>query len=335
MLIRTSERTQFKRCRQAWWWSYVEQLKPEVEAPALRFGTLIHKALEIYYGPGRKRGPHPAKTFAKIFDSAMEGKPAFGFKTARLALTGDSDDEYEEWTNARELGVEMLNGYVKFFKQYDDEYRIISPERQFYQDVYNARTGQYLFTYVGTIDIVALHLPSKSIDLWDFKTAKAIKTTHLPLDEQSGSYWTYGPPWMVDQGILKPGQTIRRIEFRFLRKAIPPTDRPRNEQGQYLNQNGTISKIQPAPFFHREFVYRDEGDRAQLRQRVKREVREMLMVRQGKLSVYKNPGPFTCMGCAFRAMCELHETGSNWEAMYDVMREWDPYSAHEILQEGK
>ena len=42
--LRTSERTTFKRCLWQWDRNYNDRLRPIREAPALRFGTLIHKA---------------------------------------------------------------------------------------------------------------------------------------------------------------------------------------------------------------------------------------------------------------------------------------------------
>jgi len=35
-------------------------------------------------------------------------------------------------------------------------------------------------------------------------------------------------------------------------------------------------------------------------------------------------------------MCELHEVGADWESVRDAtMTTWDPYSVHEIEEEGK
>lgn len=336
VLIRNSERTLFKRCRQAWWWSYVEQLKPQTEAAPLRFGTLIHKSLEEYYSPlGVKRGVHPAKTFLKLFDKAQQDMPAFGF---RIEGVDEDDEETSAWQNARELGKVMLEGYVSEFRQRDREYEIISTEQTFAQDVHHKVTGKYLFTAVGTFDILARHKRRKTLVLWDFKTAKAIKVTHLPLDEQASTYWTYGPMWMADNGLLRPNEMPTHIVYRFLRKALPDP-RPRNEQGHCLNENGSVSKRQPAPLFHEEWVYRDVGDRRMLDRRVRAEMLDMEKLRgmrSGRripAAIYKNPGPFTCMGCAFRDPCELHEVGADYKAILRTFVRWDPYDAHEIATE--
>ena len=52
--------------------------------------------------------------------------------------------------------------------------------------------------------------------------------------------------------------------------------------------------------------------------------------------VYKTPGPLfmsNCKFCEFRDMCELHETGNDWEMFKEATYgNWDPYSDHEIIE---
>jgi hypothetical protein len=133
------------------------------------------------------------------------------------------------------------------------------------------------------------------------------------------------PDWLAAKGISK---TIDYILYNFLRKA-KPDPRPTNSLGHALNQDGSVSKRQPAPYFRREMVYRSDGDRANLMRRVMNEVQEMEMVKAGRLAVYKNPAEH-CRWCPYRDMCEVHETGSDWEAMRDTMYLiGEPYMDHE------
>jgi hypothetical protein len=52
--------------------------------------------------------------------------------------------------------------------------------------------------------------------------------------------------------------------------------------------------------------------------------------------VYKNPGPQfkpNCSFCQFRDMCELHETGNDWESFkHHAFGTWTPYEAHERIE---
>src|SRR5882672_4620751 len=103
ILVRTSERSAFKRCRWAWNLSYEEGLRQRRDAPVLRFGTLIHEALARYYIKGKKRGMDPAKAFVKVYDADIKVAGEF----AVFAETGDVL-EGEEWVDARQLGIDLM-----------------------------------------------------------------------------------------------------------------------------------------------------------------------------------------------------------------------------------
>ena len=316
-LLRTSERTTFMKCRQRWWWSYVEGWQPKTSAPALRFGTLVHKALEARYPPGRKRGPEPARTFEALYEEELQEQEKFGFR-----------DEDGTWHDAGVMGVSILEEFVDEYGD-DDEWEVISSEQTF-----RVRISRGL-TYVGTFDGVWKNRRSKVIVLKEWKTAATVWDDFLHLDEQAGSYWAFAPGWLRRKGILQPDQDMKGILYTFLRKA-KPDDRPRNELGQYLNKDGTVSKRQPAPLFHRQLVYRDRMDRQMIRGRVKAQAAEMEMVRDGRLMAYKAPNMMTCRGCPFMGVCELHETGADYRPLLQgAFEKYNPYSDHEIQEEGK
>lgn len=376
LLIRTSERSAFQTCLHQWQWSYLEKRKPIHDAPALSFGSLIHAALEKRYPPGIKRGPHPAKTFAKLYKEHTAKAYEFGFR-----------DEDGEWMEAGELGVDMLEHYVEHYGK-DEEWEVIASEQTFAVPVFvEDETGRvppyYLFTYVGTMDGVWRHRLEGSVRINDYKT-----TAHDPVQEarnvgyngllslQAGAYWTFGVDWLRSQGILKPShlEALDGMMFSYLRKAKRET-RPKNADGHYLNeptvaalkdyamdhqltipakakkddliqligpkraaQLGEVSKQQPAPWFHREMVYRSEGDRERYRARAIRQVRDMIRLREGPAEDrMKHPHWLNCRNCAFRDPCELHEQNApGWEAFLDgATEEWNPYDAHEIEMEGR
>lgn len=360
-MLRTSERKLYKQCRQRWWWEYVDCLKPVDEAPALRFGSLVHEALALWYVPGRQRGVHPARSFETLYVAQIDqGLEDFGVRL----------DEEKVWADALPLGIEMLNNFVDLYGD-DDHINVISPEMAVQIPIHNPRNGKFMFMYVGSLDLVFEDLSLRQIGLMETKTAASISTTHLPLDEQAGSYWAIAPEFLQAIGVLPADTDIDFIQYNFLRKGFKD-ERPTNEKGQHLNKPskekllewllargisnkrsttvpelmaqveangqdplllGEPSKSQPPPLFLRHKVYRDEYDRAELLRRIRMEGWEMDQVRRGNLPVYKNPsGSFPdqhCKSCGFRDMCELHETGADWEALRDAtMRTWDPYEDH-------
>lgn len=354
VLVRTSERTSFNRCRQAWEWGYNQKLSPVHEKPALRFGSLVHKAMELRYPPGIKRGPKPAESFERLYaEELAEVEKTWGFR--------DADGKWEE---ALDIGVDMLEAYVEQYGR-DEDWKVLASEMTFkvpvvaHQDEDSGRWSpgkgkpkltKVLFYYVGTIDGVWQNRMDGGVRIRDYKTTSgdpvAEGASKGVLDEQTTAYWTWGVDWLLEKKILKPKeqQALDGMLFEFMRKA-KRDPRPQNAQGQYLNQpkkDGTqeVSKSQPPAMFHRELVYRGETDRANARQRAVQQFIEMEAVRRGDLAVYKSPGSgypdMQCRACSFRDICELHEVGADWEALRDVtMTTWEPYGAHEIEEEGK
>lgn len=323
MYISTSERLAWRRCRWLWHESYVERLKPNVSAPALRFGSLIHKALELYYIPGVKRGADPVETFQKAYEEELKEAVKMGFY-----------DEDDEWSEAGHLGVSMLENYLATYGK-DEQFKVICSEQRFEEPIVNDH-GEIIAVYVGVLDGVWQNRSTGRLRMVDHKTAKAIKTDYLALDDQSGAYWTFGTRFLKRHKILKPGDELEFIWFNFLRKAALDT-RPRNASGQYLNQNGTVSQKQPAPYFLRHPSMRDRADMVNQELRVKQELSEMWRARTNTVKTYKNPGMFTCPGCPVKSYCELHETGADWQEFRSMMftprGKWEPIEAFDWEKE--
>jgi hypothetical protein len=366
--VRTSERSTWKRCRQQWAYAYLELLKPKTEAPALRFGGLIHKALELRYPPGIKRGPHPAKSFAKLFDAELsEAETKWGFT-----------DSEGDWANARDLGIAMMDAYVDEYGK-DERYKVLASEMTFRVPVLNPKTGKVAFYYVGTIDGLWEDRHDKAKLLNDYKTTKnnPEDLDYLALDDQADAYWTWGVDYLREQGVLKPKDKLKGMIYTYLRKG-KPDPRPKNADGHALNkpkkpalveamdnlgletkgltvdqliaelesnsvdtaQLGEISLDQRPPLFHREKVFRSDGEREFARPGAYAEAAEMHKARQGKMEIYMNPGgapPMNnCRFCGFKELCEIKKLGGDVDAMIKAtMKTWDPYDAHEIAEEGK
>lgn len=366
--LRNSERSTFTQCPQKWEWAYVDRIKAKTPSPALRFGSLIHGALEEFYLPGIKRGPKPAETFQRLFEEDMKVNTKMGFR-----------DEDGEWHEAGNLGTVMLEAYFDRYGK-DDRWRVLATEIPFRVEVTDPETGRK-FIYVGVIDGIWLDRESgKRRDIWvvDHKTTRddpTLKGDALVLDEQTGSYWSYGVDYLIEQGILDSTKGLSGMMFNFLRKG-KPDERPKNAAGQALNkptkddiwiyfennglklpekttvegfmaavakkprhlkaieQLGAISKTQPAPLFHREPVWRAEYDKQMARDRIIAQARLMHYMRTGKFPVYKVPGTLHnphCKWCEYRDMCEVHETGGDWQTMHKTLfKKWEPYAQHEV-----
>lgn len=279
---------------------------------------MVHDALEKWYPPGRERGVHPAKTFQELVDSHKETAEGY----ARVMW--DQDGDYAE---LEELGLAMLEGYVEEYGE-DPHIEIIQPEQDFQIDIYDPETNKYVVTAVGTFDAIYFDHIVQKYGLLEHKTWKSVRTKHLQLDEQASTYWALAAPWLREQGFFKDDEDISVMLYNVLRKSLPD-ERPRNEKGQYLNQNGSVSKRQPAPYFERIPIYRDVHDREALIRRLVQEATEIKMAREGDLAVYKNPTYSCPYDCDFFDICELHEVGGDWEEFMKMTTDaYDPYAHH-------
>jgi len=286
------------------------------------FGDLIHRALADYYIPEtmkrRRRGPHPAGSFLKYYDEIVEHGKELGLRVPR-------DDQ--RWRDARELGEEMMTNYIDTYGK-DLQYVVLYPEMPFAIDIYD-HDNRYLVTWVGVSDAFIYDIGRGEYGLFEHKTAATISTGHLFLDEQASTYWTLIPRWLEENEILRPGMKMGFMLYNCMRKA-KKDERPVNEDGHYLNKDGTVSKNQPPPLFKREIVLRGPHDREAAYDRIVAQATEMNMARTGDLEVYKAPGK-DCKSCQFRDMCELHESGADWKEfarLTMVSGKRDPYAQH-------
>lgn len=255
MLLRNSERQAFKTCRHKWQWTYRDGRQSATASTALRFGDLIHQALDAYRPPGRKFGPMPWLTFERLYHEQAERLGEQGFDVF-------SDDK---WEPALELGIGMLRNYVDEFKARDSEYEVIASEQTF-QLLIRVPAGAigpgsrpFRFKVVGTFDGVWRHLGNRRISFKEYKTAAAIKEDGLAMDEQAGLYWTYGPKWLRQKGILKEDELPSDILYTFLRKAIRDPDATYNEQGHKLNQPKKEALLEAYAILKRPLPPRSDG----------------------------------------------------------------------------
>jgi len=364
--IRTSERVLFKRCKRAWWWAYREGLKPKRVSNPLWFGELVHVGMALWYcGPGTKRGPHPAETFASLATDEMRM-----FKTKAA-----TDEEIAEWTNLRDLGITLLEEYVKTYGN-DERWLVVSPEQTFTFDIpwpewWGEETRSLLARNVGTFDLVYRDADTGWLWLGEHKTAKSIRLDHLPLDEQGGTYWVVAYRTLLKAGLIKKTERLHGIMYNFLRKGLPDL-RPRDAQGYATNKPikvdyvtaleaagvtpgpglksldkltlggladlavergltvlGERSKLQPSPLLVRHPLPRTRAEQRNQLIRIQDDAATMEVYRRGELPITKTPHWSCARLCDFYDMCRLEETSGNWQDLRSIAyRVADPYANH-------
>jgi hypothetical protein len=320
-MLRTSERGTFKECPLKWQWGANEGLAAKRDSNPLWFGQGIHIALAEWYRKGKERGPHPADTWEDFCEDEQRYIPT------------EYDEDGAKFVDAKELGIAMMEGYVDHYGE-DDHWDVIATEQTFNLLIPDPRVGlvngkkKALVKYVGTFDGVYRDTGTGEIFLMEHKTAAGIRTEHLPLDDQAGSYWYVATRVLRKQGLIGPRESIVGIQYNFMRKALPD-DRDRNEKGEALNKDGTVSKRQSPPLFVREVNWRSRDERRIMERRIQDEALHMEAMRNGTLPVYKRPTMDCSWRCEFYKMCMLDEAGADVEEYKKaVYRVRDPYGDH-------
>jgi hypothetical protein len=328
-MMRNSETQTYKACRQKWYWSYVEHYKPNQVQAHFTVGSMVHAGLEHWYIPGRKRGVHPAKTVNRLYKEWLTD----GGREIKVKVGGGDSEDDSNYVEINELMIHMMTNYVDTYGK-DDFIEVLAPEQLFRVDVYDEH-GRYVCTQVGQIDLCFRDRRTNRIGFMEHKTGSTLMPFGAPesLDEQSGTYWTYGPQWLKHTGQIPEEAELDFIMFNRMRKAFK-SDKPTNAEGLVLNKDGSVSKRQPAPLFKRSMVYRNAHDSDILNDRVIAVSREMQMIERGELEVYKHPDKH-CGFCEFKDVCEVHESGGDYQTMFDMMfLKWEPYSEHELEMEA-
>lgn len=316
-ILRTTERKDFKRCPQRWFWAWRQGLKPKKTSIPLWFGTGFHLALAHYYDKGTKRN----LDFIDVWRDFVDNDPM-----SNVVRTVNGENEKPEYVNARELGEAMLLGYHRYWGG-DPHWDVVETEQDFQVNIPDAN-GDPILIFASTFDGVYRDKVDKKFKLMEHKTAAQIAMGHLPIDDQAGGYWAVANSVLRHKGILGKGEFIRAITYNFAKKKMPD-ERPTDEQGYALNKDGSRSKQQPTPLFERKEIPRTRKEQATQIKRIGAEAQAMRAMKEKQIPLFKTPTKDCSWDCDFYHMCMLHEQDSDWkeyrDAMYIVQ---DPYINH-------
>jgi hypothetical protein len=284
-IIRTSDRGQFRGCREKWnFGSKIRQdwtLLAGIEA--LDFGSAIHQGLETYYDPLRwddDRGVVEYETFLSFMRYLEEWK-------LRIQAADEwGPDSKEMWDGYVALGRGMLEHYFTWAPKHDKLWRPVKSEIEFeiqipvpkelmrlvnerelltmeaFEGVYylymwsNEKEDWVPVVYQGRIDLIAEHLETGKYIIIDHKTAAQFgMTAHLHRDVQVGSYaWAVAKMLNLD---------VREIVYNELKKSVPHAPRmlqkgglsvAKNQLVTYQTYMAEIQRLGLNPAHYREFL---------------------------------------------------------------------------------
>ena len=328
-IIRTSDRSVFRRCRRKW--DLGSRLRQNLEPvprtqgtnPNLWFGTAIHYALEDYHG---------FKVYPTL-QKAFENFPNVWQSASTQELPNNIDE-------LMEMGVAMLDYYIKWnkFKRVDYETHVIDgvPQVEIQFSIPYMTKSNKIFMYQGRIDRIVKDRFGK---LWllDYKTAKRFPNeSQLQIDSQALAYI-----WAAHQLFRLP---FEGIIFVHLLKELPQYPKTtknglsiaKNQKTSALLYKEAMNAIYVKPkvptrsvvdFYNGLLSSEDaEGDRyikfTQVAKTIEAlhittdtiqlEVEDMI---QPNIRIYPNPMWTCAFDCEFLELCEGMTNGESIERL--------------------
>lgn len=329
-IIRTSDRILFKRCRRRWaWQSHLRNnLGPKHRAAPLWLGSGIHFALEDYHS-------------SHHFPSAAEAFKAYVKASVTQIRRKGVERLPEDLDELIELGVGMMEYYALWLKNRDPlqtyihygepqvevNFKIKLPWQEGLYDLDEVY-------YSGQIDRVVV---DEAGMLWlvEYKTAKAIQTSHYATDPQVASYcWAasciYDKPVAgviyqqhrktlpKDPRILANGtvsvaenQTTSHRAYRdALIKVYGDTRLAPKANIDYLDNLADREQSRHDDFIRRDYIYRNQYQIEAEGQKIMMEVLDML---NPDLPLYPNPTRGCSFECPYVSACVSLDDGSDFE----------------------
>lgn len=311
--IRRGEIADAKRCLKRWYWAWRKGLVPRAaQFGALEFGTWMHAALADWYKPGSVRHRN---SLQDLFHSHAAG----AMYSADQA--GAPDHLIEQAEKLSALGKEMASAYQReYATEHVKVIRAEVPLEFTIPDRDNKLVARYKFKpdllYVDDQDLFWI---------MEHKTATTIRTEHLALDIQANGMAAMAEQALRKTELLPTGTTFAGVMYNFLRKALPD-ERPTNTEGKYLNQDGSVSKKQPPPYFRRYPVRLTRKKKAITLRRLQADVLWVTALTEVVHARNSDPGGipktthYSCAKtCPFFTMCVAEEEGTNIRDMERAM----------------
>lgn len=348
-VVRTSDRIQYKRCRRSYDLGGIDRANfvPLRASKPLEFGTDWHEAMAVYYDPltwDLLKSPKTREVVQQAARSAF-----INANRRRMADAKDMNDGYlpieieEDFNERIELGLGMLENYLRWAPlndnftpthiEVDFEVPIIVPHSGGEQMLCLCH-GWPVF-YQGRLDGIVKDSFGWYWILEHKTTGQMGDTSHLELDEQTGSY-----AWAVQHML---GIRVLGVIYSEALKDVPhpPQElvRPREGRNFSVNKQSNTTyelaldtlvkakedislyadfleflKLQGNKFFKRSQVHRNQHELEDIGDRIFYEASEML---SEDTVMYPNPGRFNCSFCAFRQVCIAMNDGSDYKFLLE------------------
>jgi len=328
VVIRTSDRLLFKRCRRLWGWMSHLQMGLSLREDVIYFwfGSGIHFALEDFHGVNLYG--HPGKAFLAFVEAHR--------RIGKLPT---------DWEEHVPLGLGMLSYYADFWLPTRESLRtfvlnsIPQLEVHGYIDLGLVHEGHRV-VYGFTLDRMVV---DEGNQLWiaEYKTAKAFRLLHYDTDEQVTAYmwaahrlykrdvagvWYYqfkkvvpSLPKILASGAISTDpkqQTSAALYRKALLDVYGGLDMVPVKNVKFLNELVVEETEDQDRFIRRESIERNQKQLDNFEVRVKMEVEDML---RSDLPLYPNQTKDCSWSCPLQHACIALECGADYETELDVM----------------
>jgi hypothetical protein len=254
-LLTHSRLSSFQACPRRHWFAYVTKRRSIEQAEALRFGTLVHKILQIYWTCRQLLQGVDQRT-EEVFAAALRFAEGF--------------DEY-----LRAKALVMVSVYMGLWDQVECE--VLGVEQEFRMPLYDPETGEVseIWAMAGKIDVI-IRRYGKIISPVEHKTTSdearpgGAYRQRLYMDGQVSQYFrgsralNYEPDKLIYDILRKPKQRpliATPLETRFkqdgeLRKNARDHDETADEYGERVI---AIVREKPEEYIIRLEIERDEN----------------------------------------------------------------------------
>ncbi len=318
--IRTSERKQFRQCRQLWDFSSPNRMnyEPAKTNKNLEFGTAFHKGMEAWYEPSNQSMPSTARAelakleFVKVVEEQRREAENYSF----------FDDELnQEYDDRIVLGKGMLDNYFEY-SEFADFFTPIAVEQHFeipLGEYHTRHNGHVEVQIEGTIDMIVEDEDGVHW-IFDHKTAAQFYSSEwLEIDTQISTYvWAASqlgynvggfiyneikkdypkPPQVLKSGGLSKNKQ-QSTSYNLYLKAIEEHGLNPSDYKDILDHLETNGK----EFIRRTWMERSPEQIIVIAKNIDNEVFDMV----DSPFIYPNPNPMNCNSCPFFAPCSLRQ----------------------------
>jgi len=331
LTVSVTELIQFQTCRRRWLLS--RTYTGSTEAPALVFGSMIHKGLEGFF-TWKLRAPQEPKAWRAgmldFYDRYVEQR--------RVQAANEYGMLWEQASIAFEdligIGREILQNYAVYDKTAEIpinpkliERRIFIPLDSQKRNVLTMRWDVMGTTYNGLTAIVdhktsgGLHAQGSTLDLDEQMTGYAYGYWRVHNRERLADQIVYdvlskkvpAEPRVLKSGELSKDKSQDTV-YSLYRKKIKEMKLDPNDYWEVLE---TLQEKGWSNYFIREASPRNVEQLKNYENRVRIIFEEMRAAIEDPQIAYPSPGPIKCPHCPFRDVCVSMEDGSDAQYLLD------------------